>query len=69
MLVSKIVGCCLVLLSCHAVGQVVSSAYAVSYKNIEFQKPQTQLLWGDTHVHTVLSGDSALFGNKLVRPD
>lgn len=69
MLVNKIVGCCLVLLSCHAAGQAVSSAYAVSDKNLEFQKPQTQLLWGDTHVHTVLSGDSALFGNKLVGPD
>ena len=54
---------------CHAAGQAFSSAYTVSDKNIEFQKPQTQLLWGDTHVHTVLSGDSALFGNKLVGPD
>lgn len=69
MLVNKIVGCCLVLLSCHAAGQAVSSAYAVLDKNLEFQEPQTQLLWGDTHVHTVLSGDSALFGNKLVGPD
>ena len=69
MLVNKIVGCCLVLLSCHAAGQAVSSAYAVSDKNLEFQESQTQLLWGDTHVHTVLSGDSALFGNKLVGPD
>ena len=69
MLVNKIVGWLLVLLSCHASAQAVSSAYAVSDNNFEFQVPQTQLLWGDTHVHTVLSGDSALFGNKLVGPD
>ena len=30
---------------------------------------QNQLLWGDTHVHTNLSGDSALFGNRLNGPE
>ena len=69
MIVIKIVGLLLVFISCHASAQAVSSAYAISEKNLEVQMPQTQLLWGDTHVHTVLSGDSALFGNKLVGPD
>ncbi len=31
--------------------------------------PRTQLLWGDTHVHTTNSGDSLLFGNRLTGPD
>lgn len=41
-----------------------SSAYGGSS-----EAAQTQLLWGDTHVHTNLSGDSALFGNKLSGPE
>ncbi len=34
-----------------------------------YSQNKTRLLWGDTHVHTMLSGDSALFGNKLTGPD
>lgn len=40
-----------------------SSAYGGSAEG-----QQMQLLWGDTHVHTNLSGDSALFGNRLTGP-
>tara|TARA_B100000767_G_C19765707_1_gene537397 strand:+ start:352 stop:2265 length:1914 start_codon:yes stop_codon:yes gene_type:complete len=69
MVFKKLAGCSLIFFSLYSHGQAVSSAYSQSDKILDVVTSQTQLLWGDTHVHTVLSGDSALFGNKLVGPD
>lgn len=32
-------------------------------------EPTTELLWGDTHLHTNVSPDAFLFGNRTVTPD
>lgn len=65
-LIQALVWFSLPLLSMVAVAQ--STAYG-DHVSDEPAATQTTLLWGDTHVHTNRSGDSALFGNRLAGPD
>ncbi len=37
--------------------------------SVTFSDSQTQLYWGDTHLHTKYSGDAFLYGNHSVGPD
>jgi hypothetical protein len=48
---------------------LVLGAAAEDYSPYPTEQFPRELYWGDTHVHTTLSPDANLFGNKLLTPD
>lgn len=52
-----------------SISQSIFAEPLSAYGGVDNTHPQTKLFWGDTHVHTNLSGDSAMFGNRLVGPE
>lgn len=59
----------LIAIFCGFISQAMLAEPLSAYGGVDNTKPKTQLFWGDTHVHTNLSGDSAMFGNRLAGPE
>lgn len=49
--------------------RLLSFSVLVSLATVASGQEQTQLLWGDTHLHTNISPDAFMMGNKTLDPD